>query len=237
MPELVSVGRLQYTYDEYEHLLTSLLEEGYTFTDFSPLEPGEVVLRHDVDLSPRRALEMARLEARLGVQSTYCYLLTTPVYNLLEVEHVNALKEIVALGHDVALHFDTYHYWSGRPGPDELRTRVRSECDVIGQLLGQEIDVVSFHRPPSWVLDVDFDGFLNTYSPQFFSETTYISDSSQKWRAESPFPESRPEHVQLLVHPGLWGPTPQGMDDILADLAVRRHADVDAYLDPMESRV
>ena len=235
MPELASLGRLRYTFEEYEQLLVSLLEDGYTFTDFTSLEPNEIVLRHDVDLSPMRALEMARLEASLGVQSTYCVLLTTPAYNLLEVDHVNALNEIVALGHDIALHFDTHHYWSDRPALDELRSRVRAECDVISQLVGDEVDVVSFHRPPSWVLDVDFDGFVNTYGPPFFSETTYVSDSSQKWRGEPPFPDDRPEHLQLLVHPGLWGPEPRRMDDILAELAVERHAHVDAYLDPMES--
>lgn len=236
MAELASLGRLRYTFAEYEKLLRSLLDDGYAFTDFSSLEADEIVLRHDVDLSPERALEMGRIEAALDVRATYCFLLTTPAYNLLEVEHVNALSELVALGHEVALHFDTHHYWSARPDPDELRTRVRAECDVIGRLLGHEIDVVSFHRPPPWVLDVDFDGFVNTYAPPFFSETTYLSDSSQKWRAESPFPERRPEHLQLLVHPGLWGPDPRRMDDIVAELAVERHAAVDAYLDPMESK-
>lgn len=235
MAELESVGQLRYTFEEYEELLVSLLEDGYAFTDFSSLGPDEIVLRHDVDLSPTRAYEMAELEASLGVQSTYCFLLTTPVYNLLEVEHAKVLSEIVALGHDVALHFDTHHYWTDRPDLDDLRTRVRAECDVISQLVGSEVDVVSFHRPPSWVLGVEFDGFLNTYGPRFFSETTYVSDSSQKWRVEPPFPDDRPEHLQLLVHPGLWGQRPQGMDDILAELAVERHAHVDAYLDPMEA--
>lgn len=233
MPELSVPDRLAYDLAEYEGLLRSLREDGFSFTGFSSLSDDEVVIRHDVDLSPGAALEMARLEASLDVRTTYCFLLTTPVYNLLEVEHVRALAEIDALGHDIGLHFDTHHYWSDRPSADELRTRVRAECDVIGKLIRREVDVVSFHRPPEWVLGVDFAGFENAYGPAYFTEATYRSDSNQKWRREPPFPDGRPDRLQLLVHPGLWGEDGREMDAIVADLAGACHERVDAYLEPL----
>ncbi|WP_255170774.1 hypothetical protein [Natrononativus amylolyticus] len=233
MPELSVPRRLDYSFDAYERLLQSLLDDGFSFTRFSTIGRDEIALRHDVDLSPRTALQMARLEADLGVTSTYCFLLTTPVYNLLEVDNVRALTEIDALGHEVALHFNTHHYWSSEPDVDELTTMVRAECDVIGQLVGRTVDIVSFHRPPEWVLGVAFDGFENTYQPAFFTEPVYRSDSNQKWRDEPPFPNGRPDRLQLLVHPGLWESSAREMPEILETIALERHGHVDTYLGPL----
>ncbi len=232
MPELTALGQLTYTFEEYETLLECLLDDGFSFVGFDgPLAEDEIVLRHDVDLSPELALEMARLEARLGIESTYCVLVTTPIYNLLEVEQSRALAEIQALGHDVAVHFNTHHYWDDSPPDDELQSQVRAECDVLGTICNREVNVVSFHRPPEWVLDVDFDGFENAYQPQYFSAVTYRSDSSQKWRSEPPFPAGRPEQLQLLIHPGLWSATPRKMADIVADIEARQRDHVKSYLE------
>lgn len=234
MPDLAAFGRLEYTLAEYETLLRSLLEDGFSFTDFSaPVDAKEVVLRHDVDLSPMKALEMARIEATLGVQSTYCFLVTSPIYNLLEVEHTRAIAEIDALGHDVALHCNTHHYWDEQPSTDTLTAQVRAECDVLATLLGAAVETVSFHRPPEWVLDRDFAGFENTYQPAFFSAITYRSDSRQKWRREVPFPEGHPERLQLLIHPELWGDRPRSMDAIVSAHALERREYVETYLEAL----
>lgn len=229
MPELADGKRFSYTLAEYEGLLESLLADGYSFTGFSPLSSGEIVLRHDVDLSPETALEMARIEARLGIESTYCFLLTTPVYNLLAVEENEALRGIDALGHDVALHFNTHHYWDGKPSAAELERRVREERAVLDRLV-EESGVVSFHRPPEWVLGEAFEGVENAYGPRYFTEVGYRSDSSQKWRREPPFPDGRPERFQLLVHPGLWGAAGREFAEIVAGVEAKRADHVGRYL-------
>ncbi|MFC4986539.1 hypothetical protein [Saliphagus infecundisoli] len=229
MPELAGGQRLSYTLREYEELLESLLAEGYSFTDFSPLADGEITLRHDVDLSPETALEMARIESRLDIESTYCVLLTTPVYNLLAVAEHEALREIEALGHDVALHFNTHHYWDERPPSAEFERRVRAEREVLDRLI-EESGVVSFHRPPEWVLGEPFAGFENAYDPRYFTEVGYCSDSSQKWRREPPFPDGRPDRFQLLVHPGLWGATERTFGEIVGGVEAERAERVGRYL-------
>ncbi|MFP8891580.1 hypothetical protein ACLI4U_17690 [Natrialbaceae archaeon A-CW2] len=236
MPELAALGRLSYTFGEYEQLLQSLLADGFSFIPFKgSIDDDEIVLRHDVDLSPARALEMAKIEAAMDIQATYCVLVTTPVYNLLEVTNASILHEIQALGHDVALHFNTHHYWSTQPSDDELCTQVRAECDVLGTVLNRHVDIVSFHRPPEWVLGVDFDGFENAYQPAYFSAITYRSDSSHKWRRQPPFPDGRPDRLQLLTHPGLWGETPRPMDEIVAGVGEERQNHVRTYLEGLES--
>jgi peptidoglycan/xylan/chitin deacetylase (PgdA/CDA1 family) len=233
MSEFPTSNRSLYTFDEYERLLQSLREDGFDFTDFSSLENDQVAVRHDVDLLPGRALEMAMIEARNDVETTYCFLLTTPIYNLLDAELLRTLEEIRALGHEIALHFDTHHYWSDRPSVDELRSRIDDERAILGRLLGAEITTVSFHVPPEWVLGTEFDGFISTYQPEFFTDATYRSDSSQKWRSEPPLPDERPDRLQLLVHPGLWSESGRELNDIAEKLAEARHADVDAYFEPI----
>lgn len=225
----MSDAGMSYTPSAYRAFLESLLEEGYAFSGFEELPERVVVVRHDVDLSPRRALAMAREEADLGVRTTYCFMLSTPSYNLLE--HVETLSEIRSLGHDVALHFDTHHYWEGRPGTRTLEAAVRRECETLGRLLGTTVETVSFHMPPKWVLETAFEGFENTYQPRFFGDIEYVSDSRQKWRASEPFPDERPDQLQMLVHPGLWTSENRSMKDIVSGQAERGHDRVDRYVD------
>lgn len=226
---------LSFSHDVYERFLTTLLEDGYEFVGFSPSghDDGDVILRHDVDLSPERALEMARLEADLGVRSTYLFLLTTPVYNLLETDNVEALEEISSLGHDVGVHFNTHHYWNEQPPVAELVNTVRSECDTLGRLIDRDVSVVSPHMPPEWMLGRDFAAFTNAYGTPYFEDVEYVSDSNQKWRSEPPFPDGRPTAVQILVHPGLWGPTDRRMDEIVSALENECHDRVHKYVEPL----
>lgn len=173
----------------------------------------EILLRHDVDLSVEAAVRMARIESELGVGATYCVLLTSPLYNPLDRETRRALHEIESLGHEVALHFSTHEYWASEapPGGPAIERRVQEQRDVLGTVVSPT-RTVSFHRPPEWVLDRDFDGFRNTYAPAAFSDVGYVADSSQRWRDEPPAVEALPDTLQLLTHPGLWGEADEGFD-------------------------
>ena len=209
-----SLEDVEFTHHWYRGLLQRLLASGYAFRGFSDeIGSGDVLLRHDIDLSIDAAVTMARIEAELDVRSTYCVLLTSSLYNPFEEEYREALREIESLGHDVALHFSTHEYWSEDEPPSEaaIENRVREERDVLETLVSPT-ETVSFHRPPSWVLDWSFDGFESTYAPAHFSEIGYVADSSQRWREEPPVIEEFPETIQLLTHPGLWGETDHGFD-------------------------
>jgi peptidoglycan/xylan/chitin deacetylase (PgdA/CDA1 family) len=221
---------MRFTPDRYEELIADLVAEGYDFVGYGDPGSEEVILRHDVDLSPERALAMARIEADLGVTSTYFFLLTAPVYDLLDPRHREALWEIESLGHDVGLHFDTHRAWEERPDRRTLSETVTREMAALDRLTDGDVEVVSFHIPPEWVLDSAFEGFTNAYAPRYFSDITYLSDSNQKWRVRRPFVDGVPETVQLLVHPGLWEQRDRSLDAIVDDLSDRTHHRVDAYL-------
>lgn len=232
-------GRVDFSFDDYERLLEHLLDRGYEFVGYDDPSPGEVLLRHDVDLSVTRAADMARIEADHGVESTYFFLVSSPAYSLVSAEGRTALDEIEALGHDVGLHFDVHHYWDERPPDVELESRVREELRGLQRLTAGEVDTVSFHVPPEWVLGAEFEGFQNAYAPRYFGDVEYVSDSNQKWRDEPVFGDGLagddhgPGAVQILVHPGLWSPDGDSLDDVLDTFRTRLEAEVAEYCAPL----
>lgn len=197
-----------YTYDWYRAFLAELDSEGRRFRSYGDeLTAGDVLLRHDVDLSPERALEVAHIEADLGVRATYFFLCSAPLYNPLDHPIRDVIGRIEALGHDVGLHFSTHQYWGSddRPDDDAVRARIDAERAVLSAVAADPVEAVSFHIPPEWVLRRTFDGIESTYEPRFFSEIGYYGDSNGRWRREAPRVDEFSEKVQVLTHPGLWG--------------------------------
>jgi hypothetical protein len=101
-------------------LLEGLKQAKYAFAEFGEAEgllaAGKrfALLRHDVDMDPEAALQMARSEAEAGVKATYFFMASCPFYNLLEPATRRAVEMIAALGHAIGLHFDAAAYGPGR---------------------------------------------------------------------------------------------------------------------------
>lgn len=94
----------EFTFEQYKKIVTNFRECGYALQkvkDFisSPINKS-VVLRHDVDRYPGQALQMAKIENRLGIKSTY-YFLTR-----LSVLKKEVIKDIVSMGHEIGYHYD-----------------------------------------------------------------------------------------------------------------------------------
>lgn len=197
-------GEVEFTHQWYRALLTQLRKDAEfsTFTD--PLTDGDVVLRHDIDLSVDKAVQMAHLESDMEIQSTYFVLVSSPLYNPLDREHAAMIREIESLGHEIGLHFDTHTYWETKPSTRSILKRIREEQSTLSALTESSPTTVSFHRPPDWVLNRQFPGFQSAYATEYVNEINYVADSSQRWRDEQPEIESN-EPMQLVVHPGLWG--------------------------------
>src|SRR3954469_6109592 len=119
----------------YGDLIESARAGGYRFAFFDR-EPqdGDLLLRHDVDLSLEAALELARLEAELDAPATYFLMTESVFYNLGSAVGREAIEELRALGHRVALHavwpraeldprFDPVVAWHN-PDPEYMRAPV-----------------------------------------------------------------------------------------------------------------
>jgi hypothetical protein len=170
----------------YVELLEAARAGGYRFASFDRKpEAGDVLLRHDVDMSLAAALTMAELEAERDVQATYFLMTRSDFYNLDSRSGVAALAHLRELGHRVGLH--AVH-------PDAA--------------LDDRFDaVVAWHTPDPDYMSVPVAGAVNVMQPGYFDPARYRSDSNQHWRSGCPYEELAAgsfEWLQLLVHPEIW---------------------------------
>lgn len=169
----------------YRELIEAARRGGYEFASFGDdPRPGELFVRHDVDLSLDAALTMAELETELGAAATYFLMTESAFYNLASSEGRRALERLRELGHDVGLHA----VWP------------RAELD-------DRFDpVVAWHNPePEYMHEPIGEWVVNVMEPRYFA--SYRSDSNQRWRQGCPHEElaaGRFEWLQLLVHPEIW---------------------------------
>jgi hypothetical protein len=170
----------------YRELLDAAGAGGYRWSGFDgEPQPGDLILRHDVDLSLAAALELGETEQELGATSTYFLMTESVFYNLSSPEGRHALVQLRELGHRVGLHA----VW---PHADQ-----DPRFDPI----------MAWHNPdPAYMTEVPA-GYANVMEPLFFSPETYRSDSNQLWRQGCPHEDlaaGRFEWLQLLTHPEIW---------------------------------
>lgn len=175
---------MDFTYKDYINLINLLKNKNYQFTNYKNYSNVDkpVILRHDIDNSIEKALEVAKIESNNDVNSTFFVLLSTEFYNIFSLKSYELLKEIINCGHTIGLHFDEKRYVINNK--EELEHYVEYEKNVIENALGTNVDVVSMHRPSKWILenDIRFKNAINSYSENFLQEFKYLSDSRMYWR-------------------------------------------------------
>ena len=172
--------------DHYRELLAAAQIGGYRFAGFSrDPEPGDLILRHDVDLSLEAAVELAELEGDAGVRATYFVMTESAFYNLASPAGEATIATLRSLGHAVGLH----------------AVYPRAELD-------ERFDpVVAWHNPDPEYMSAPIPVAVNAMEPRFFSPEHYRSDSNQNWRSGCPHEELAAgafEWLQLLTHPEIW---------------------------------
>ena len=176
---------MEFTYRAYRELLGLLRENDYFIRGYHDCEDTArcVILRHDIDNSLPQAVRLAELEAEEGVRSTWFVLLRTDFYNVFSKTGRAALDRILALGHEIGLHFDEASYVPAL-GADEVVQSIVKECGLLSALLETTVSTVSMHRPSRATLDADFQipGIVNSYGKTFFHDFKYLSDSRRRWR-------------------------------------------------------
>jgi hypothetical protein len=170
----------------YAEILAAAKAGGYRFATFDD-EPGDgdVLLRHDVDLSLDAALRMAEVEASAGAIATYFLMTESVFYNLASKEGVAAIERLRVLGHRVALH-----------------------AVYPNAVLDARFEpVVAWHNPDPEYMTAPIPGATNVMGERYFSPATYRSDSNQRWRSGCPHTELAAggfPWLQLLTHPEIW---------------------------------
>ena len=176
----------EFSLEHYRELLEAARAGGYRFALFDrDPEPGDLLLRHDVDLSLRAALEMAELEADFGAHATYFLMGRSEFYNLGCASGEATVARLRELGHRIGLHA----IWP-RVDWDERFDRV-----------------LAWHNPDPEYMQAEIPGAVNVMRPPFFDPEHYRSDSNQHWRHGCPHEEIAAGAfgwLQLLTHPEIW---------------------------------
>jgi hypothetical protein len=186
-----SGDRCDFSLEHYRELLEAAKAGGYRFAGFDG-EPkaGDLIIRHDVDISLAAAVRMAEVEAEAGAWSTWCLMTRSVFYNLASDEGERAIARLRELGGRVAHH------------------AVWPNVDLDGRFE----PVVAWHNPDPGYLSTPIDGATNAMSRPWFDPARFRSDSNQHWnyrgRVNScPHPElarGALDWLHLLIHPVIW---------------------------------
>lgn len=169
-----------------------------------------LLLRHDIDIDPAAAIEMAKTEQAIGARATYFILLTNRHTNPLDKDFRDAVRNLFELGHWIGLHFDATQY-DLHPADENFAGFVQQEADILEMSVGVSVDAVSFHRPAKELLESSGSitaPFPHTYESVFLRQIEYCSDSSGTWTYGPP--QGRNAHrlgnpFHFLTHPIWWG--------------------------------
>jgi hypothetical protein len=168
----------------YRELLDAARAGGYRFASFDRApEPGDLLLRHDVDLSLDAALQLAEVEADADAVATYFLMTRSEFYNLDSASGQAAIERLRELGHRLGVHA----IWP------------QVEHD---ERLG---DVLAWHNPEPEYMREPVEGLTNVMAAPWAD--VYRSDSNRHWRQGCPHEELAAgafERLQILTHPEIW---------------------------------
>lgn len=211
------------SYEVYRSILHDIKATGKVMSFPEAIGKDEfVIMRHDVEFSVERAFNLSLVESEENFNSTYFVQITNNSYNAFSRKNIDMMKNMVARGHTIGLH---YHL-NGQLDSVLVRDGVRDQLRMMSEMLGMDINSYSFHRPVKEVFyyNISIPYTINAYSKEFFTfaenvkeddvlEVKYIADSKHRWNYGFPDYETLIKHkkVQLLIHPFSW--TEEGYDN------------------------
>ncbi|MCL4747052.1 MAG: hypothetical protein KJZ83_16785 [Burkholderiaceae bacterium] len=228
----------EFTIERYRAILVRAGSLGYRIGPFRAFDGARdrpaLLLRHDLDHAIEPALRIARLEADLGVASTFFVQTACAFYNLLADEERARIATIVELGHEIGLHYVSARY-TGAKGSEHLR----ADIALLEDLSGQPVTAAAQHVPTDGEpVSLEPEIAIEAYQPRFTEHPmSYLSDSLMAWR------DTRPEELldarasfQFLTHPENWTEGANGIGAVLdslkraaLDATERRYEEVAAY--------
>lgn len=197
---------MEFTYEGYQGLIKLLTKHNYQFAGYKNWQETDrcVILRHDIDYDIDKAVSLSAVEKSGGAVSTYFVLLTSGFYNVFSQKSIDGLRQIIANGHTIGLHFDEVRYPELEQDGEAVIEKIMEEAEILGTAVGSKVDIVSMHRPSRFVLDANLDipGMINSYGETYFKEFKYLSDSRRRWRepVEEIIESGVYERLHILTH-------------------------------------
>lgn len=206
-----------FSYNHYKEII-ELAKGKYkimTMQQYNSSRPNEVlVLRHDIDANPRRALRMAQIERKLDVRSTYFVRVHAEMYNPFGFKTYRQLSEISRMGHEIGLHLENLDF--SHITEEDPSSVLRKETQVLQTVLGIKIRGVAAHRGFSGIDNSDFVRNINLSefdleyeAHELTKDFLFVSDSLRRWthtngRCICQIVQEDHPRICLLIHPQFW---------------------------------
>src|SRR5665811_1614147 len=92
-----------FTLTLYQKLLTTLKLKGYQVQDIADkndVPQRTIILRHDIDAMPSKALLMAMDENKMGVSSSFFFKIQPDIFN------PQIIQQVASLDHKIGYHYE-----------------------------------------------------------------------------------------------------------------------------------
>ena len=219
-----------FTYSHFKECINLGKKLGFSFYsmhDYLKERPKDnfIVMRHDVDLSLKHALIMAKTEKYLGVKSTY-FIRNTGIYNPFYGKNLEIIRQISKLGHEIGIHCD-----SGKLTSKDFKSLFLNQKKDFELLIHRKIFGAAVHKmkninshEPNKLniaegllssLDLEYDA----YSGVFMKNIKFISDSKYRWREGCMCNHINKEtRLCILTHPIWWSAATTSIVSIMEEL-------------------
>ena len=202
-----------WTYDSYLDMI-----------DKAMANDNDLYLRHDVDISLNKALQMAEIEAQRQFHATYFILMSSPFYNALEPHNLEKIRMIRDLGMGIGLHYDL------SVNPQPLDMQVKEIIVHMGLLINNvgKINSITFHKPVQGVKPTR-ELFRELFKEEVYSpenaDHKYISDSGHNWREDFDTVISQNKMVHMNTHPIWYNDEAKSFEECLDGIGLDKSAD------------
>lgn len=202
--------KFYFSLKKYIELIIFFKNLDYKFKLFQDnIRPSKnIILRHDVDIDIDSALLIAKIEKGMRVKSTFFFLISSNLYNVLTYENQKKITEIKNMGHEIGLHFDFSIYQE--LDKNLINEKIVLQKNILENIIRKKIKTISIHRPGN-IINLNkykINSLINVYSKKFTKKINYFSDSKGNWKYGYPpnlkiFNKEK-QSIQLLTHPIWW---------------------------------
>jgi hypothetical protein len=183
--ELRQSMSIDFTIDKYTDLCEAIALSGYTpltvqaYLEAKDLPARLVVVRHDVDASPRNEPKIALVESDFGIRATYYFRYKPNIFR------PDVMQKIAAMGHEIGYHYETLDRAKG----DLKRALEMFKSELAAFREVADIKSVSMHGNPltQWdnrdlwrEYDVRDYGILGE-AYLSFHDIIYLTDTGRTW--------------------------------------------------------
>lgn len=177
---------MDFTLRTYRQLLMALQKAGYQFITFEAYCRGEkdgkwVILRHDVDKSPKNSLATAQIESELGIKASYFFRVVK------ESNQPEIISAIAEFGHEIGYHYEDLSITNG----DKAAAYAHFEKWLAYFRQYYPVSTICMHGAPTSKWDgrdlwkeYDYRSCGVIGEPYFdvdFSDVFYITDTGRCW--------------------------------------------------------